>query len=992
MSSNHLQAKEKQNNSHNVRVSLEEAAAAGCRKCDAEYKTGEKTANSHDANCPRKGKSRGGNKKYKTGEKTAKPRGGRYDHQVTIKDAAALGCKKCMREYKTGAKTDHSHDVGCPRRRGAPGKSSSTRVSPKGALNTECKGDSSSAKPFSKTKKSTRPPAEILEEGDPPWRTKGNAWLGRRLFYKPDATKEETRSCSKNRFYDVDGIDTQHEDVASSSIKGTILGFISERDKDSLGNPAFISTRYGIPAMLFHVVFDRGNEFGLLSKDFEEWEIKEQCEWIYEESDSDDDASDDLDQHAEENEALDNTSVVFEHDTFEIEEEVKHQTASETEAKSASKSKASSVHPVKNISKKKATSDVTTSTNANSVNVLTEENKQETNHVAAGSYADENASDENEKIKVVSNAPQVEKVIKPNLSDCSSFNEALKSALSTYASSSAFKIANNPPPPVPPPFLSHQEDCTLRTALAFVMIKARNKQRQGNGSTSKGANIGNASLLSSRALTQQTPFGRSGIERRSSLNPSRNRNAELIEQPGRNSSLLGGLLSMPRRQGGRSTSASNAMLIFDREMNYIRDILQLALSSVMPLYRGALGINDEDDGPGDDPQSNQSVRNENNDANAGRNIFKRRLPSAVYDFEACYNHLSTGKGFDKSSAERHYASLDGLCQHAASRLARLINETALKIRLEQKAKKSQAPKAQEKANEKLPVNDSNEKLDAPTVFSRENHVPFPSKQIISNAVVKLFYDNIIGQAYQHELMDGNLHEDRKISSRVENIMAACHVIHRLLFFDQGLTFASECTIAISRTLADIYNSNYGFDISTENETSHFTKGKVQVVRPRWTSNRTAYSDDRNERRSRGIDFMFRDGTMLNSGGGKRKIIGPVKNEVSTSHSPPNVFDVLAVNLLRLLECVSELRLHHHTTSSQRRESSPAADIIKEIRSTNAIDLTMPIHFDEAAAFFLRESQAANNCNEPSLLRPCAKLMLHIHFFGLIKKLSAYEQV
>jgi hypothetical protein len=138
--------------------------------------------------------------------------------------------------------------------------------------------------------------------------------------------------------------------------------------------------------------------------------------------------------------------------------------------------------------------------------------------------------------------------------------------------------------------------------------------------------------------------------------------------------------------------------------------------------------------------------------------------------------------------------------------------------------------------------------------------------------------------------------------------------------------------------------------------------------------------------------MFRDGTMLNSGGGKRKIIGPVKNEVSTSHSPPNVFDVLAVNLLRLLECVSELRLHHHTTSSQRRESSPAADIIKEIRSTNAIDLTMPIHFDEAAAFFLRESQAANNCNEPSLLRPCAKLMLHIHFFGLIKKLSAYEQV
>jgi hypothetical protein len=47
------------------------------------------------------------------------------------------------------------------------------------------------------------------------------------------------------------------------------VGWISETDVDSEGNPGFVSSTTDKPAKLFHAVFD---EF---EQDFEEWELEE---------------------------------------------------------------------------------------------------------------------------------------------------------------------------------------------------------------------------------------------------------------------------------------------------------------------------------------------------------------------------------------------------------------------------------------------------------------------------------------------------------------------------------------------------------------------------------------------------------------------------------------------------------------------------------------------------------------------------------------------
>jgi hypothetical protein len=84
----------------------------------------------------------------------------------------------------------------------------------------------------------------IVDEGDPPWRTTDHPFLNRRVRWTPPAD--------------------DNVDLPQKPAVGTILGWISETDVDSEGNPGFESSKTGQPAPLFHVVFD----------DFEEWELE----------------------------------------------------------------------------------------------------------------------------------------------------------------------------------------------------------------------------------------------------------------------------------------------------------------------------------------------------------------------------------------------------------------------------------------------------------------------------------------------------------------------------------------------------------------------------------------------------------------------------------------------------------------------------------------------------------------------------------------------
>ena len=95
-----------------------------------------------------------------------------------------------------------------------------------------------------------------LDEGDPPWRTSGHQYLARRVRWTPPP----------------DG------GVASQPSVGTIVGWISEKDVDSEGNPGFSSSVTGNPANLFHAVFED------FSQDLEEFELEE-C--LLEEEDDD---------------------------------------------------------------------------------------------------------------------------------------------------------------------------------------------------------------------------------------------------------------------------------------------------------------------------------------------------------------------------------------------------------------------------------------------------------------------------------------------------------------------------------------------------------------------------------------------------------------------------------------------------------------------------------------------------------------------------------
>eukprot|EP00804_Cyclotella_cryptica_P011323 CCRYP_016339-RA/>CCRYP_016339-RA protein AED:0.53 eAED:-0.05 QI:0/0/0/1/1/1/2/0/1134 len=1014
------------------RVSLQEAASLGCQKCKKEYETGKKTAHGHDAQCPRsRGKTdphgRSTDHKESTKQNETRPY---THHRVSLEEAASLGCRKCKMEYETGLKNAKSHDAYCPRSRSSkmggkvhnddnPNDTNSPHEQrarePVGSLECKkCKDELKTGKKVmgrhsaacSRNKpthggggtahgpasicctvaRSTVSIKESIDDGDPPWRRKGNAWIGRRVLYRPKDKTHGIRSCSKTRFYDDDIVDKQKPSSSSAwAAKGTILGFISERDKDSKGNPGFVSSRDGRPAKLFHVVFDKENPCFLLNKDFEEWEIKEQCEWIDDESEEEKDVggvnNNDEDTGREKS---DIAKVSYEDRTLRGE-------------------------PMRNNSSTNACSRRVTFSQDSDENIKEStaailppcgSNTKSANDSSVDGIMQEEEVNDSHCDRRTKNSPNL------SLAECSSFNEALKSALCTYASTSALRGFNNPPPPMPPPFLSHQEESTLRTALAFVMIKARNKKKDDHN-TSVPQRLGDAGTTRKFAAVRQTSLGHESLGWMSSVVRRSGGRNERYEKSERGSSLLGGLVSLPQGTYGEGKhniiSNSNVTLTLDREMNHIRDILKLALSSVMPLYRGALELNDKVP----NAEGNGTVQR----ASAGSDVtptHSKRHPSAIYDFEAGYNPLFAGNASQKSMVQRHYASLDGLCQHAISRLARVMKCTALKSKIQQRNKITQAAKTHNEEEAKAAGDD----LERHPVHCSES---VKTSIIASDIIVKLFYEDVIGNAYN----DSDGRQRRLVKSGIEKIMAACHVIHRMLFLDQSCCFATELVIAISRSLADLYNNNYSGllsdcvperskavgDRSVENKAAQLiSKDKVQVVGPSWLPGpRIVYAEDRNVRRSRSIDAMFCDTSL--SGGTKRKNQEADEMEGSDLYLP-RITDVLAVNLLRLLECVAAIRLHHRQKMiscyqmeyrdymTSKAESTAATEILTEIRSTNAVDLTLPVFIDDAAALYLRESialHASIHRKSPSLLRPCAKLMLRLHLFGLIKKLSSYEQ-
>lgn len=84
-----------------------------------------------------------------------------------------------------------------------------------------------------------------IEEGDPPWRTSGNKYLGKSVRLSIEDVEEV----------------------------GTVTGWISDKDVDKDGAPGYTSEKTGKPADLFHVSFV--SKGPVWSQDLEEFEILE---------------------------------------------------------------------------------------------------------------------------------------------------------------------------------------------------------------------------------------------------------------------------------------------------------------------------------------------------------------------------------------------------------------------------------------------------------------------------------------------------------------------------------------------------------------------------------------------------------------------------------------------------------------------------------------------------------------------------------------------
>ena len=123
-----------------------------------------------------------------------------------------------------------------------------------------------------KKKEEPAPQESQLSEGDPPWRTTGHEYLGRRVLTTFEHKKSATRTVTIEQV-------------------GTVKGWISETDVDKNGEPGFVSESTGKPANLFEVVFDGEPShpyFSLLldRQDMEQYEVEQSLVPLDEEEDT----------------------------------------------------------------------------------------------------------------------------------------------------------------------------------------------------------------------------------------------------------------------------------------------------------------------------------------------------------------------------------------------------------------------------------------------------------------------------------------------------------------------------------------------------------------------------------------------------------------------------------------------------------------------------------------------------------------------------------
>ena len=685
---------------------------------------------------------------------------------------------------------------------------------------------------------------------------------------------------------------------------------------------------------------------------------------------------------------------------------------------------------------------------------------------------------------------------RPHPRCASSFNENLKAALNSYNSSHAvLKDSNNSAPPVPPPFLSHTDECTIKTALAFAMAKARIRKRKDEKISSLGVRGGRDSLPGTDryggSVLTNAMYG-SGVGGTSSTfnlarDPMRSITAAgdtgeicrgnlprpTIGLDGKPSSFLGGLLSPPPSRLVTSVASSYLVndnvankhnIVLERKLKHVRDILKLAISTVLPLYMGALEVNgcDLHFAPGASSLSSESnddeatILEQSDDVSVsmkrGNASLVGRSPCAVYDFEAaikpsavvpCLSRPSTGVD------HHHQATLDGLCQHIVIRLSTLIRDEAMQssdgglkicacrvshaISALESIRNNGSRKCKGGNNDdnSIVVTDKSQR-NATTAMPRGQQVNAHSgNSIVRDAVVKLIYNDLIGDAHHHGSQSSQSSFEREYAvHRIEKVMAVCHVLHRLLFLDKGCCLGTECVVVVCSILSDLYSNQYcgkrfnvgetceAMDVPSDSTVEEHRqrhhiqkdKGKYQVVSSRWSDLYSASNfNSKHERRRQTVDIPAqRRSQSGNEISGTNKIVLPL----------PRIGDVLAVNLLRLLEGAAAIRLHHRqerVLSFCRASCSTdedylfdnasamaATEVLTEIRSTIKHDLLIPLNVEDGAKHFYNEkNRSADDVHDARgdkhggdvlvLLQPGAKMMLRLHLFDMMTKIALYER-
>lgn len=666
------------------------------------------------------------------------------------------------------------------------------------------------------------------------------------------------------------------------------------------------------------------------------------------------------------------------------------------------------------------------------------------------------------------------------------FNELLRAALGSYYRT--HNINNQPiPVPLPPPFLSRAEESTLKTALAFVMAKARIRNRRKN--ENKESSI--TSLLSSSSSyagggvavsTTNLIYGRcattSASSNGGSISGGGAGSSNLVGRVGSSqptSFSFEGLLVPPPLCHAvtpslfKSTNANQYELSLERKLKHVREVLMLAVSAVLPLYRGALEVSEGDTryatfGGGDAARSKLTKSNNCDDdddttveqGNSTQSCnneaqFHGRRPCAIYDFEAAVQPSVVGKrGQYRSSQplspamtgreDQFQSTLDGLCQHIIVRLSALIRDeeamqsdniahakiydsrvscaigTVESIRnVYEKCNKGSTSSCSTSRNGVSPTD--------MTDMSRMNTVNTDRRSSVRKSIVKLIYNDLISDAYYCHHGSQNLHTEyiniarEHKTYRIEKMMAVCHVIHRLIFLDKGCYVSTEVIVVVCSILSDLYSNQFGYAKINTGEAIHDVdsivedqrhqyhrpiqqdRGKHQIVPSRWTGMVSASNfNDRHIRRHSSVNTMGYDNAC---------------DEIAitkTIELPlPRIGDVLAVNLLRLLEGAAALRVHHRqerVMSSSRGimdeefmldkvSSMAATEILTEIRSSVKHDLLIPLHVEDVAKFYCDEkmliAEDDNADDTDARLLVGAKIMLRLHIFGLMTKIALYER-